>query len=94
MNDVACRFCGSGRRGAPVVVVTVFAAGGDAYPLIPDEEYRVCECDRAWVEFVARAIASHPTTREWDWTEAIITCRDKRTRMALRPGAVARVGLA
>lgn len=82
VSDVECGHCHGLERGAAVRVVLVFCPGKDAYPLIPGEDYHICPCGHAWIEFVKRAIASHPQVREWKWTEAIILMQDGKGKLA------------
>jgi hypothetical protein len=62
----------------PVSVVLVFAPGLERpYPLIPAEEYRVCNRCDAIFAFIDRACALHVVVSEaGPWTRAIVIFSD------------------
>ena len=68
----------TGKFTAPVSVILLFAPGLERpYPLLPAEDYRVCEgCDAIYT-LVDRAVGAHPQTREaGSWTRAIVLFHD------------------
>ena len=74
--------CGTCRRTghftAPVSVILVFAPElAKPYPLIPADDYRVCNaCDAIYI-LVNRAVEAHPATRSaGQWTRAIVVFAD------------------
>ncbi|HUJ25728.1 MAG TPA: hypothetical protein VLW85_06905 [Myxococcales bacterium] len=68
----------TGEFSPPVSVVLLFAPGLSApYPLIPGEEYCVCEACDAIERFVSGAAEAHPVTRSaGPWTRAIVIFQD------------------
>ena len=74
--------CGSCRRtggfSEPVSVILVFAPGLERpYPLIPSEEYRVCNRCDAIFAFLDRATALHHiVSLAGPWTRAIVIFAD------------------
>ena len=80
-GSLICGFCNKADAfTAPVSVVLVFAPGlSRPYPLIPADEYRVCEACDAVFTFVNRSVDAHPTTRAAGaWTRAILVFSDGR----------------
>lgn len=76
-----------------VVVVVIVFAQGEHYPLIPSEDYTLCDCDESVLAFAKKAIDAHPTVREWDWDSVIVIFSDKKgkriERRRTRPRATA-----
>lgn len=62
----------------PVSVILVFAPGlTKPYPLIPEEDYRVCEACDAVFTLVSKAVDAHATTRQaGSWSRAIVVFSD------------------
>lgn len=70
-----CGACGKpGKLSSSAAVILVWAPGLDRpYPLIPEEEYRVCMACDAIRGLVERAVAAHPVvSAAGRWTVALV----------------------
>lgn len=80
MSDaLVCGSCGkSGQFTEPVSVVLVFAAQlAKPYPLIPDEDYRICGACTAIFTFIDKAVDAHPVVRtSGPWSRAVVLFSD------------------
>lgn len=72
----ACRKVG--QFSATVSIVLLFAPGlQKPYPLIPAEDYRVCNACESIFNFVDKAVEAHPVVRNAGlWTRAIVVFSD------------------
>ena len=81
-----CELCGrASRLTSAVVVVLVWAPSlARPYPLLPAEDYCLCDNDGCYsaLRFVQRAMEAHPTTRDLasSWTDAQIDWCDAAVR--------------
>jgi len=74
-GELTCGSCGeSGSFTAPVAVLLVYAPGLERpYPLIPAEDYRICQSCDAVFALVERAVEAHKiTAAAGPWTRAVL----------------------
>lgn len=80
MSDaLVCGSCGKeGQFSETVSVVLVFAEQlVKPYPLIPDEDYRICKACDAIFAFVEKAVAAHALVRSsGPWSRAVVVFSD------------------